>query len=165
MEEKGIVLIETFTWARHGDHYDRWFSERKAEKPIDAVVSPTGLVAYWRDLPIAIGFLCKTDSRIAMITNLISEPHALSHIRSRCIDAVIEALSDTAAREGFLFVTTASVIPSIIKRLEKLGFTRTHENLINLGRSYVDSISNNGGQCASTKSTSSGAEKSSGPGQ
>jgi len=164
MEEKGVVSIENFSWARHGDHYDRWFSDRKADKPIDAVVSPTGLVAYWRDLPIAIGFLCKTDSRIAMITNIISEPHALSHIRSMCIDALIEALSNKAVSEGFIFVSSASSIPAMIERYEKLGFIITHENLINVGRSYVDSISNNGGQCASTKSTSSGAEKSSGPG-
>lgn len=136
MEKEGRLSIQEFSFEHHGDVYHRWFAMRKAEKPIDEIVSPTGLVCCWRNIPIAIGFLCKTDSRMAMITNIISEPNCLSHVRNDCVNELIKALVEVADDEGFLFLSSATSLPSMIERFEKLGFTKTHSDLINFGRSY-----------------------------
>lgn len=144
-KEKSPITVEPFNWDQHRMVYDKWFLLRKATRPMDEIVSPHGIVICWNGHPVCIGFLCKTDSRVALLTNFISDPVADDDIRSECLDTLIGELSDHANHGGFLILGTSSSVPALINRFEKLGFNRSHENVTNFWRSYgLDSISSGG---------------------
>lgn len=128
------VKISPFNWEDHEKYYDLWFEQRKAEKPPRDLVSPTGIVVSFMDTPVCMGFMCKTDSKMALMTNFISDPNSPKEIRSICLDLLIDHLMDLARSEDFKFITAATVLPVIVERFEKHDFKSTHENLFNLGR-------------------------------
>lgn len=129
--------MQKFNWDIHGDVYSEWFKLRDAVRPMDEIVSPTGLVATYDNKPVCIGFLCKTDSRVALITNLISDPNADKDIRKKCLEQLVEELSSVAESEGFLILGAASPVPSVCDMYERLGFIKTHEKINNYGRIYA----------------------------
>lgn len=125
------MLVKNFSWDDHGETYERWFKERQAEMPMREIMSPTGIVVYDNDIPVCMGFLCKTDSNASIMTNFISNINVDYKTRSECLDLMIDTLAAISEKEGFLILAAASPVRSICARLEKHGLFKTHENVTN----------------------------------
>jgi hypothetical protein len=77
----------------------------------------------------AAGFLYESDSNIAWLEWIISDPTAEKIMRSRAVDAVIGALWVQARARGFKKLFTSTNSPSLEKRLESRGFQVTDRNV------------------------------------
>lgn len=86
---------------------------------------PFGLIADG----ICAGFLYRTDSPVAVVGNLVSDPDGDRETRSQALDLLIEMLYSRARFEGFKRVTAASNLNSVKKRLVSLGFTPGDEKV------------------------------------
>lgn len=71
---------------------------------------------------LCAGFLFKTDSKVAMIGNLISNPQAKKESRSLALDLLIEMLYNRGRLEGFDRITVAANLPHVKDRYLRLGF-------------------------------------------
>lgn len=78
---------------------------------------------------ICAGFLYRTDSTLAVVGNLVSDPDSDRETRSQALDLLIEMLYSRARFEGFKRVTAASNLNSVKKRLVSLGFTPGDEKV------------------------------------
>ena len=68
------------------------------------------------------GFLFQTDSKVAMIGNLISNPQSKKEWRSQALDLLIEMLYNRGRLEGFKRITIAANLPHVKERYLRLGF-------------------------------------------
>lgn len=127
------MKAEVFDRKKHGKFYNQWFIDRGLDiEPIE-FCPPTGLIVYDTD-PICIGFLCKTDSKIAIITNLISDPFYESDLRSHALDFLIKILIELAKDQDFKMICVSTKLGHVSERFLKHEFKTTDENFINLGR-------------------------------
>lgn len=95
--------------------------------PIPAPMLPqTGLI-----IPgYCAGFVYRTDSSIAMIEWIISNPKAAREHRSQALDELIQALVNKARDLGYSAAFSFIKHPLLLKRYEKTGFTVTDQGMI-----------------------------------
>jgi hypothetical protein len=115
----------------------RWWNERKFPQPDAQFLPPTGLVvAYGTGKLICGGFLFKTDARMASLGNLVSDPQVRAEDRSEAVELLISKLMDVARENGYSMVSAATNLPRLMSRYEKLGFSRTDDNVSHFGRIF-----------------------------
>ncbi len=83
---------------------------------------------------VCAGFLYQTDSNIAWLEFIISNPDITKENRSKALDILIDKLSETARGLGFTTIFTSSNHPSLINKYENNGFTKADFNMTNLMR-------------------------------
>jgi len=129
-----LVKTERYAGLQHYTSLSTWWKAH--DWP---VMPPESLSQYGLVIPgVAAGFLYKTDSNIAWLEFLISNPEVNKEARSKGLDAIIEGLSAEAKRLGFKTVFTSSYHPGLIKRYEKHQFVKTDENVTQLVRILGD---------------------------
>lgn len=107
----------------------RWFLERNFPNPSRDLLPETGVIASDNDMPLACGFLFKTDSGVASISHLVTNPSAKKDLRQKALNHLISVLSNVAKENGFKIVTIATNIDKLGKRIEDLGFIKTDKNV------------------------------------
>jgi hypothetical protein len=95
-----------------------WFLGRGMVPPPLSSFPKTGFI---EDM-CAAGFLVETDTTVACIDFMISNPECAPKKRSEAIDNVAKMLIDHAKRKNYKYVKCATVLQSVVKRSEKLGF-------------------------------------------
>lgn len=80
------------------------------------------------------GFLYKTDSKIAIMEFIISNPLTDKDKRSVALDLLINSLCNKAKEDGFKSVFSSLVHPKLIDKYKKNQFFVTDENVTNLMR-------------------------------
>jgi len=108
---------------------EEWFSKRDFPSPEDKFLPPTGVLALDNNIPIACGFMFKTDANVASIGHLISDPEIEKEKRQDAIKQLILVLARLAESEGFGLVTIATNIKKLGERFETLNFIKTDENV------------------------------------
>lgn len=108
-----------------------WWKARNWPAVPQEVLSTMGLIIE----PYCFGFIYSSDSKIAWLEFLCSNPATDSKERNEAMDILIEALVDLAKQQGFKFVFTSSVDTKLIDRLTKRGFGVTDKNVTHLLRS------------------------------
>jgi len=92
-----------------------WHDERPLAPEL---LPPTGFVVP----ELAMGFLYGTDSKMALIEVLISNPMASRELRSQALDAVVEAIIAEAQARGFTRLLGYTALPAVVGRAERHGF-------------------------------------------
>ena len=95
-----------------------WAKERGMREFDPSTIPDFALIAPG----LAAGFLYKTDSTIAIIEGLITNPSANKLERGRAIDDIIKTLLDHAKEAGFKYVKGDTRIENISARARSFGF-------------------------------------------
>ena len=77
----------------------------------------------------AMGFLYRTDTPLAMISNLVSDPASDQELRREAVQELVSDLMEIAKLQGYNQVSCATNIKSLGLRFEHLGFLKTDENV------------------------------------
>jgi hypothetical protein len=95
-----------------------WWHQRKLPIIPEDFLPKTGFI-----IPgYAACFLYKTDSSVAILENLISEPKCKPHERDHALDLVILGCMAEAFRSGFSVVQGFTPLRKVRARMEKLNF-------------------------------------------
>ncbi len=113
---------------------ESWWRARKMEAQKFEYLPPTGFMVKYKHEPVVAGFLFKTDTPLAVIGHLVSDPAADIYVRSDAIDKLINVLVSEAIRCKFEVVTASSNIKRLNERYEALGFTKSDVNETHYGR-------------------------------
>lgn len=119
---------------KHQVIVEAWLNDWKEAVNTINFLPPTGIIVYHDKLPVCVGFLTKTDSGIAIITNILSDKNADREIKNKCVDSLLFTLDGLAEVEKFKMICVATIIPSVIKRFQKMDYFIAKEQFTNLGR-------------------------------
>ena len=131
---QNVLTLKAFDRAEHGEILERWFADWGQKHPPWDLVPPTGVIVYFNGAPVCCGFLCKTDTKLAIITNYISDKFCDKKIRRECLNSLTVKLDDLAVQLGFRMICASTAMKSMAERFKNMGYETTHENFINLGR-------------------------------
>ena len=112
-----------------------WAHARKFVLPKEEHLPPTGRLVVSNGKGYCVGFLCKTDSKMAVICAMISNPAADKEDRQAAVNFLMRYFADLAKKEGFTMVAISSSIPSFKKRIAESGFHKAEENVTIFGAS------------------------------
>lgn len=102
-----------------------WFQWWRFPSPLKEMLPDNGLgglMVYNDDIDICGGFLYETNSDIAWIEYIVSNPEYKSKDRSYAIKYLIHSLQMLAASRGYKILFTSVKNESLIKHLEEEGF-------------------------------------------
>lgn len=108
----------------HGRHYKKlcdWMQRHDLGNPKPELMSDLGLVIN----DTAIGFLFKTNSKMALIDNLVTNITKTAEQRHEALNILLKNLDCMAKRSGFLAIQILCDTKDMDKRLFDLGY-RSH---------------------------------------
>lgn len=88
----------------------------------EAMLPVHGLMVEVDGLPLAAGFVYRTDSLMGWMEFLVSNPDAGIKIRSVALDTLIDGLTRVAKELGIQHMITTTNRSGLVRRLEKNGF-------------------------------------------
>lgn len=95
-----------------------WYRARNIPIPDADMIPSVGFI-----IPgIAAGFLIRTDVKLAIIGDFISNSQTSSEERSEALDRIASALCSEAKLLGFKYVTCSTQLGSIEQRAKKFKF-------------------------------------------
>lgn len=110
-----------------------WEGHKWPAIPMTAL--PTqGLIVYSNGQPVVAGFVYVTDSEVAIMEWLVSDPKSSPFTRSDALIILMEALCDLAKAGGAHFVFSFFKQPRLVARAESIGFKKTDTDMIHLLR-------------------------------
>ena len=71
---------------------------------------------------VCAGFLYQTDTDLALIEGLVSNPETPAQLRDEALDAVVEALCSEAKKLGYLAISGFTQVPKVVSRAKRHGF-------------------------------------------
>ncbi len=83
---------------------------------------------------VCVGFLYKTDSKIAWLEYIVSNKNSDKEVRNKGLDKVIDTLINDAYESGFKALFTSVEHPALIERYAKHHFVSTDKNVTNMIR-------------------------------
>jgi len=102
---------------RHGAMIQAWAGERGLAVPLDHLPRGGRIVE-----DLAVGFMYRTDSKVAILEGLVANPEASAQYRDVAIDRIIGALFDMVRADGYDLVWAWTAHPAVVERCLKLGF-------------------------------------------
>lgn len=84
---------------------------------------------------ICAGFIYQTDSKIAWIEYIVSDPASEKEYRAQSLDILIDNLIKRAKELGFLVAFATLEHPALIERYKKHGFVIGDSKVTNMIRS------------------------------
>lgn len=119
LTETVTMTIEKYNAARHYEVLCKWLSFYDME-PIEAAhLPPTGFVVEG----LAMGFLYKSDTKLAQIETLVANGYAPREARDAATDLVVEAIIAEARASGFAVLQGVTQLDAVVQRALKHGFT------------------------------------------
>lgn len=79
---------------------------------------------------VAGAYLATSNTATASIVFVSANPSIAKEVRSHALDLVLMGLSTMARKSGFKVMAVSSNVPALIARYERLGFTRTDEDVV-----------------------------------
>lgn len=71
---------------------------------------------------VCAAFLYLTDSKVAFLENMISNPQTDKALASEALDLCVKAIEQDAKESGVSLIWSSTCIPQVMKRAESLGF-------------------------------------------
>lgn len=105
-----------------------WWNQHNWKAPSINMLPKTGFIVE----NVCAGFLYKTDSEIAWLEFIISNPNSDKEERSKGLDLVINALLEEAKISGFKAVFTSVEHKKLIERYKEHGFIETDKDMTNM---------------------------------
>lgn len=108
----------------------RWWDFWRWKDRVDpSILSDIGYVIEEDGLNLCAGWLYTTNSLIASMEFIVSNPFAPKDRVDLALDFLIECLSQRALKEGKRLVMTTINSPSLAKRVTSLGYVESGANL------------------------------------
>lgn len=98
----------------------RWPEVSKEVLPMNGI---GGLMVYKEDIPIATGFLYLSNSKVAWLDWIISNPKYKEEDRKQSIELLINSLEDVAKQQGYSVIISITRNKPLIETHKKLGYT------------------------------------------
>lgn len=95
-----------------------------------------GIIVEDDDFKYCCGWLYRTDSLIAWLEYVVTNPAAPMKRRSVAINLLIEELSDKAKQMGYGCIFTSAISGGLIRRFKKADFVVGDEGMTNLVRKF-----------------------------
>jgi len=109
----------------------RWWGEHKMEiPPMEIILPNTGYICD----EAAAGFLYLTNSPVAVIEWVVSNPFTDKKVRNAALEELIDHLCMQAKLSHHSIVMTMTSVNSFAKRLERLEFTANDHKVTHLMR-------------------------------
>jgi len=128
--ETVTMTIEKYDPARHYEMLCKWLRFYDMELIEAAILPPTGFVVEG----LAMGFLYKSDGKLAQIETLVSNGYAPREARDAATDLVVEAIIVEARASGFAVLQGITHLDAVVQRALKHGFTLAEQpyRIVNL---------------------------------
>lgn len=91
-----------------------------------------GIMIYKDKTPIVAGFLYTTNSNLAWLEFVISNPTYKDNDRQDAIDYLLESLCYLAEKQGFKAIFTSLKSESLIKNYQRIGFVKSNNKTTEL---------------------------------
>jgi hypothetical protein len=111
-------MVKRYNPFMHFEMLEAWLPAFNIPVPKPDSLPEFGLIVD----DIAIAFLVRTDSAVAYIDHVITDPRSEKLKRDRALKTLFLELETQAKREGFSVVTTLVNLPSHIERVKRLGY-------------------------------------------
>ena len=111
---QGVELIRK----KHFHLIDQWHKKRKAKMPDPSNYSDLGFLVDGR----VAGWLYITNSNIAMIEGIISDPDTVPSLRRQSVKKLMAILIETADHLGFKNVIGITEHPKMMETAQLFGF-------------------------------------------
>lgn len=105
-----------------------WWNAHNWPCPDQEMLPETGFIVE----DVCAGFLYKTDSKIAWLEFIISNPKIEKEKRTQSLDLVISALCEEAKKLGFKVIFTSVQHKKLIQRYENHGFIVADNDMKNM---------------------------------
>lgn len=112
---KGVNKITQFALLDIAD----WYKGHGLSMPNSGMLSDMGFIADGR----VAGWLYVTNSNLAIIENVISDPKSIPSLRRASLDKLMGFMIDTALAMGYTSIIGITKHPQMIKISKKFGFT------------------------------------------
>lgn len=124
MRSKASRSIRRYT---HRDYpmIKEWYERRGKQAPSPAILSDMGYIADER----VCGFLYLTNSNMAMIEGIISNPESVPSLRKESLTKLLGYMIDTSLLLGYENIFGLTAHPSMHKQAEKFGFRQIEAKL------------------------------------
>lgn len=113
------MVVERYQPERHYPTLCKWLHFYQLEPIEEAFLPPTGFVVEG----VAMGFLVRTDTKLAIIEPLVNNLYSPAAERERATDLVVLAVLEEARALGFHRVEGSTTREVVVARALRLGFT------------------------------------------
>lgn len=115
--------------------FEIFLRKREDPSPINFdFFPPTGVIVFYAEKPICIGFMIKCDNNTCINTDLISDPSVDASTRNLAVIHLREALAEEARKCNIKYIIAVTNNAKLVERLKEQGYTTINENLTHLGR-------------------------------
>ncbi len=109
-----------------------WWAAKKFGSVPAILLPKEGWVAYIDEKPIATAFLYTTNTPIAWVEWLVSNPESTKAERDETIPALLSFIEKEAVARGAMALFTSTQPEGVIKRFEACGFVVADTGMTNL---------------------------------
>lgn len=124
---------QAYTPSHHSMLTEWWLAHKWTPIPT-YMLPPTGTVVYDGVTPVCAGFVYRTDSAIAWMEFIVSNPASTKDQRAAALDLLISDLAEKAYATGSTTIFTSSNQPSLIEKNKQQGFVVTDSNVTHMFR-------------------------------
>ena len=131
------ILQMTVRDTRRGDYemFVSWWDGHVGwEAPLEHALPDSGFLVEGDGFPVVAGWLYRTDSSIAWLEWIISNPQASKEERADALPILIERLTHEARMLGFKIVFTSTNNKRLLAQYEEAGFATMEKDVIHLVR-------------------------------
>lgn len=118
-----MTVVEMYDHKRHAGVISKWLKAKNLTLPDERLLSPHGIIMN----ATAIGFLVKTDSKVAYIDHVATNPQATKEYRKESLDFLFKFLENEARRCGYLMVQALASLPIMRSRFENSEYSHYGE--------------------------------------
>lgn len=115
-------MIRHFDAEIDHDAVSRWWKAHEFGVIPRHYLPPTGFIVEVNGVKVIAGWLYKTDSAIAWMEWIVSNPEVSADVRRPALTSLIETLIMTAKEDGFELVFTSSNHPKLMDTFKAHGF-------------------------------------------
>jgi hypothetical protein len=116
----------------HHSMLTEWWIAHKWSPIPGSMLPPNGSVIYDDATPVCAGFIYKTDSDIAWMEFIVSNPSSTKEQRTEALPALIADLTLKAKALGAKCIFTSCQSNSLIAKHIDQGFVKSDEGMTNL---------------------------------
>ena len=121
----GMCSIREFDEGKDYDDIKSWFEHFKdVVAPSRETLSLDGVITEYYNQKICVGWLYTTNSNVALIEFIISNPEAKRDVRRECLKKVLTRLESIAKTKGYELLLNITSNVHLSKTLEGLGYHR-----------------------------------------
>ena len=98
----------------------RWPEVNRSVLPLNGL---GGIMVYKNNIPIAAGFLYLSNSEVAWLDWIVSNPEYKDEDRKQALELLINTLEEVAKQQGYSVIITITKSKHLIDTHKKMGYT------------------------------------------